>query len=140
MNANTLVISFLFATFLLGYSLMFPMCLSDIFLLLLAILQKTCALHLKVFKAVFTVQMNFESTKCNSILYTQSQKVVKCLSCVNSLCNMTRSFSSEIQGTREVGANRGDRRRKIGEKCGAEYGGNISEKSGGHTSKYLCGK
>lgn len=46
-------------------------------------------------------------------------------------------FSLEIQGTWEVGANRGDRRREIGEKCGTEYGGNISEKSRGHTSKYL---
>lgn len=44
-------------------------------------------------------------------------------------------LSLEIQGVWEVGANRGDRRRKIGEKSGAEHGGDVSEKSGGHTSK-----
>lgn len=74
-------------------------------------LQKTCV---NAFKAVCIVQSFIQSTKCHpAFIY----------------------FSSEIQGIWEIGANRGDRRRKTGEKSGAEYGGNISEKGGGYTSK-----
>lgn len=73
-----------------------------------------------------------------SLDHTDTKKVVKCLSCVAYIHCVAWLiyFSLEIQGTWEIGANRRDWRRKSGEKCGAEYGGNISEKSWGHTSKY----